>query len=150
MSVCSRLGRSMFSKSMNISVYIGTNGRGIFYGDASGSAPAPTSSIASTSSIAPTSTVAPTTSASQASTSSAASSATTLSASMTTTSSGSAATQTAYGQCGGTCFLYVQNSNSNQIFQAKDGRAPLSVFLDTPAPSATLVSSRITRQFVSI
>ncbi|KDR85177.1 hypothetical protein GALMADRAFT_218258 [Galerina marginata CBS 339.88] len=61
-------------------VYIGTNGRGIFYGDVSGTAPAPTST-------APSSTTKPTTTSTS-----------------TTSSSGPTSTGGvgAYGQCGGT------------------------------------------------
>lgn len=70
-------------------VYIGTNGRGIFYGDASGAAPAPTTT-------APTTTAGPTTTTG---------STTTTTRSTTSTTSSSAPTGTApagaYGQCGG-------------------------------------------------
>ncbi|KAI0724491.1 hypothetical protein C8T65DRAFT_734111 [Cerioporus squamosus] len=81
-------------------VYIGTNGRGIFYGDASGAAPAPTSTATSTtaSSTSATSTIVSSTSA----TSAPASSTTTVRT--TSTTSAPAPTSSAaplYGQCGG-------------------------------------------------
>nr|QCR98305.1 GH74 xyloglucanase [Ganoderma applanatum] len=83
-------------------VYVGTNGRGIFYGDASGSAPAPTATATSTTAttVKTTATSATTT---KASTTTAPS--TTTKASTTTSSApSSTATGTAslYGQCGGT------------------------------------------------
>ncbi|KAJ6574830.1 Oligoxyloglucan reducing end-specific cellobiohydrolase [Mycena capillaripes] len=73
-------------------VYIGTNGRGIFYGDASGAAPPPTSTASSTSTASTsksTSTVSSTTTVK---------STTTVSSSAPPTSTG---TQSAFGQCGG-------------------------------------------------
>ncbi|KAL0580288.1 hypothetical protein V5O48_001705 [Marasmius crinis-equi] len=73
-------------------VYIGTNGRGIFYGDASGSAPPPTTTVASTTR----------TTTSGASTTSQNTSQTTRATTTTTSSSPtSTGVQTAYGQCGG-------------------------------------------------
>ncbi|KAK7064455.1 carbohydrate-binding module family 1 protein [Favolaschia claudopus] len=78
-------------------VYIGTNGRGIFYGDASGAAPPPTSTASSTTtSSRSSSTVSSTTRSSSTTTSR---SSTTVSS--TTTSSAPGATQSAFGQCGG-------------------------------------------------
>ncbi|KAI0321694.1 hypothetical protein OF83DRAFT_1161676 [Amylostereum chailletii] len=76
-------------------VYIGTNGRGIFTGDVSGAAPAPTASVPSTSAAASTHAVSTTTRA-----------ATSAPAPVTTTTPTSSAsappgTQGAYGQCGG-------------------------------------------------
>ncbi|KZV75593.1 carbohydrate-binding module family 1 protein [Peniophora sp. CONT] len=90
-------------------VYIGTNGRGIFYGDASGSAPSPTATTSlaasSTTKVASsTTTKVATSTTSKAATTSVTSKATssaTTKASSTTTSSATAATQSAYGQCGG-------------------------------------------------
>ncbi|VDB99838.1 unnamed protein product [Peniophora sp. CBMAI 1063] len=86
-------------------VYIGTNGRGIFYGDASGSAPSPTATTslaASSTKAATTTSKAATTTQAATTTTSKAASSTTTKASSTTTSSASTATQSAYGQCGGT------------------------------------------------
>ncbi|KAF8213334.1 hypothetical protein K438DRAFT_1803801 [Mycena galopus ATCC 62051] len=94
-------------------VYIGTNGRGIFYGDTAGATPPPTSSVSSTStkSTSSTSTVSTTTTKSTTTTTTTKSPTTTTttsvkstSTSSTTTSSAPASTgtQTAYGQCGGT------------------------------------------------
>ncbi|KAF8898537.1 hypothetical protein BD779DRAFT_1666368 [Infundibulicybe gibba] len=72
-------------------VYIGTNGRGIFFGDASGSAPAPTATAPATSSTTSSSTTVKTSS-------------TTSKTSTTVTSSPPTSTGVsgAYGQCGGT------------------------------------------------
>lgn len=80
-------------------VYVGTNGRGIFYGDASGAAPAPTSTAAS--STASSTSAASTTSVKTTSTATSTSSSSSQTAA-TTTSTATGATQTAYGQCGGT------------------------------------------------
>ncbi|KAG7099404.1 hypothetical protein E1B28_001257 [Marasmius oreades] len=66
-------------------VYIGTNGRGIFYGDAAGTAPPPTSTMT---------TAKPTTTITSTSTS-------TSQTTTTTTSAPPTGVQTAYGQCGG-------------------------------------------------
>ncbi|CAL1695971.1 unnamed protein product [Somion occarium] len=83
-------------------VYIGTNGRGIFYGDASGTAPAPTSTVpSSTSATAPPSTTsapAPSSSSPTTITSAPSSSHTTTVISSAPAPSG---TQTVWGQCGG-------------------------------------------------
>ncbi|KAG8710306.1 hypothetical protein FRC11_004653 [Ceratobasidium sp. 423] len=77
-------------------VYIGTNGRGIFYGDVSGSAPSATATATATTSTAATTTAAATT------TTSAANTSTTSRASTTTTTSAAAgATAAPYAQCGG-------------------------------------------------
>ncbi|KZV99052.1 CEL6 protein [Exidia glandulosa HHB12029] len=88
-------------------VYIGTNGRGIFFGDVSGTAPPPTSSASSTTATATAtstttsrSTTATTTTATT--TTASTTSRSTTSVTSTSTSSAPAATQTAYGQCGGT------------------------------------------------
>ncbi|KAJ7919159.1 Oligoxyloglucan reducing end-specific cellobiohydrolase [Mycena leptocephala] len=68
-------------------VYIGTNGRGIFYGDASGAAPPPTSTASSTaSSTATTSTVSTTKS---------------TTSTVSTTTTVKSTTTGAFGQCGG-------------------------------------------------
>lgn len=70
------------------SVYIGTNGRGIFYGDIAGSAPLPTTTAGSTTStVISGTTTTPTSTRSPAAT--------------TTTSSDGQAPAGAYGQCGG-------------------------------------------------
>ncbi|KAF8167921.1 hypothetical protein B0H34DRAFT_37727 [Crassisporium funariophilum] len=75
-------------------VYIGTNGRGIFFGDASGTAPAPTSTAAPTSTSAtPTSTTKPATTTSTTKTST---------STVSSTSPTSTAVGGAYAQCGGT------------------------------------------------
>ncbi|KAI0274685.1 hypothetical protein BC834DRAFT_965184 [Gloeopeniophorella convolvens] len=71
-------------------VYIGTNGRGIFYGDASGVAPPSSSTVSSSSTTASSSSTTQSTASTSSSTQSS-----------STTSSAPAATQTAYGQCGG-------------------------------------------------
>lgn len=86
-------------------VYVGTNGRGIFYGDATGSAPSPTVT-ATTTSVKSTSTVSTTVSRSTTSIISTSPSVTTTTVVSTsthasTTSSAPAATQSVYGQCGG-------------------------------------------------
>ncbi|KAF7319981.1 Glycoside hydrolase family 74 protein [Mycena kentingensis (nom. inval.)] len=86
-------------------VYIGTNGRGIFFGDIAGAAPPASTTAASTpassSTSRPASTTAPpsSTTTSRASTTTSRASSTTSRAS--TTSSASGAVQTAFGQCGG-------------------------------------------------
>ncbi|KAI0704899.1 hypothetical protein BC835DRAFT_1410239 [Cytidiella melzeri] len=88
-------------------VYVGTNGRGIFYGDASGAAPPSTvtsiSSSASSSSISKTSSVPSTTISSSSSHSSSISSSSSVSSSASHSSSApsSGPTQVVYGQCGG-------------------------------------------------
>ncbi|KAI5121827.1 hypothetical protein M0805_003261 [Coniferiporia weirii] len=79
-------------------VYVGTNGRGIFYGDATGVAPPATVTSTSTSTTATsksTSTAAPTTSSASGST------VVPTSSSSTITSSNPSATQSVWGQCGG-------------------------------------------------
>ncbi|KAI0078942.1 Oligoxyloglucan reducing end-specific cellobiohydrolase [Panus rudis PR-1116 ss-1] len=75
-------------------VYIGTNGRGIFFGDASGAAPAPSNTP-------PATTSAPSTTSAPASTTTKSSSSVSTTPASTTTSSAPAATQTVWGQCGG-------------------------------------------------
>ncbi|KAJ6519554.1 hypothetical protein C8R45DRAFT_852566 [Mycena sanguinolenta] len=90
-------------------VYIGTNGRGIFYGDAAGAAPPPTSTVSSTTSVKSTTTVSSTTVKSTSTTTTVKSTSTTTTVKSTTTVSstttssapGSTATQTGFGQCGG-------------------------------------------------
>ncbi|KZP32381.1 carbohydrate-binding module family 1 protein [Athelia psychrophila] len=86
-------------------VYIGTNGRGIFYGDASGTvatSAAPSSTTVATSSTAKTtSTTASTTSKATTTSSTTTSKVTSTTVTSTTTSAAAGATQTAYGQCGG-------------------------------------------------
>lgn len=77
-------------------VYIGTNGRGIFYGDTAGTTP---SNTATTTSV--TSTTTSTTAVSTTTTSSAATSSTTSRATTTTSSAASSATAAPYAQCGG-------------------------------------------------
>ncbi|KDR85178.1 hypothetical protein GALMADRAFT_218259 [Galerina marginata CBS 339.88] len=83
-------------------VYIGTNGRGIFYGDASGTAPAPTSTASSTTASSTTTSSSSTTK----STTTTSKTSSTTSKTSTSTSSSSSPTSTAvvaaYGQCGGT------------------------------------------------
>ncbi|KAJ6509259.1 hypothetical protein C8R47DRAFT_1173965 [Mycena vitilis] len=81
-------------------VYVGTNGRGIFFGDTAGAAPPPTSTASSppsTSTTASSSTVKTTSSASTTTTT--VNSSTTVSS--TSTASPPTGTQTAFGQCGG-------------------------------------------------
>lgn len=73
-------------------VYIGTNGRGIFYGDAAGAAPPPTTTVATTTTTAKTTTTAPTTTISTT---------TAVTTSATTTAPASGQTAGVYGQCGG-------------------------------------------------
>lgn len=80
-------------RDFDISVYIGTNGRGIFYGDASGAAP-PTTAVPSSTS-APSSSAGSSSSAAQSSTQG--SSSTTSAPPPTNT-----AVQSVWGQCGGT------------------------------------------------
>ncbi|KAJ7130085.1 hypothetical protein C8R43DRAFT_957273 [Mycena crocata] len=76
-------------------VYIGTNGRGIFFGDASGAAPPPTATASNT--------VASSTTTVRSSTTTTVSSTTSRSASTTSSAPPtSTGTQTAFGQCGGT------------------------------------------------
>ncbi|TBU35178.1 Oligoxyloglucan reducing end-specific cellobiohydrolase [Dichomitus squalens] len=78
-------------------VYIGTNGRGIFYGDASGADPAPTATASST-------TVAPTTTSTVKSTATPSTTSvvsTTISATSSAPSSTATGTAQLYGQCGG-------------------------------------------------
>lgn len=78
------------------SVYIGTNGRGIFYGDIAGSAPVPTTTAGpptTTSTTILRTTTPLTTSSSTRST--------TVTTATTTTSSGGQAPAGAFGQCGG-------------------------------------------------
>lgn len=76
-------------------VYIGTNGRGIFYGEVAGSAPPPTTTAGPT----PTTTTSKTTTTTSTSPTTTSTSKTTTSS--TTTSSGGQAPAGAYGQCGG-------------------------------------------------
>ncbi|KAF9270407.1 Oligoxyloglucan reducing end-specific cellobiohydrolase [Marasmius fiardii PR-910] len=78
-------------------IYIGTNGRGIFYGDAVGSAPPPTSTAK------PTSTTTTTTSSNTSKTTTSTSQTTRTTTTTTSTSAPptSTGTQVAYGQCGG-------------------------------------------------
>ncbi|KAF4623544.1 hypothetical protein D9613_001966 [Agrocybe pediades] len=78
-------------------VYIGTNGRGIFYGDASGASPAPTSTVSSTASSSTTSKSSSTTAVSTTKTTSS----TTTSKTTTSSSPTSTGTVAGYGQCGG-------------------------------------------------
>ncbi|KAJ7900056.1 hypothetical protein B0H14DRAFT_2672091 [Mycena olivaceomarginata] len=75
-------------------VYIGTNGRGIFYGDASGAAPPASTTASSTSATTTksTTTVSSTTTVK---------STTTISSTTTSSAPASTGTQTAFGQCGG-------------------------------------------------
>ncbi|KAJ7462663.1 hypothetical protein B0H11DRAFT_2053730 [Mycena galericulata] len=86
-------------------VYVGTNGRGIFYGDVLGPAPPPSTTLSGTSSS--TSTVKSTTSSSSSTTKSTTSVSSTTKSTTTTTSSTSSSPPTstgaagAYGQCGG-------------------------------------------------
>lgn len=85
-------------------VYIGTNGRGVFYGDISGSVTSTTSSSSSTSSTSSTSkssTTITTTSSKTTTTTSTTKSSSTTSTS-TSTSATSTGTSPVYGQCGGT------------------------------------------------
>ncbi|OBZ79136.1 Xyloglucanase [Grifola frondosa] len=81
-------------------VYIGTNGRGIFYGDASGAAPAPTATAPASSS-----TSAPTSSSSSSASSPASSSSSSQSSSASPSSSAPSSTPSTvagvWGQCGG-------------------------------------------------
>ncbi|KAJ3790251.1 hypothetical protein GGU10DRAFT_420536 [Lentinula aff. detonsa] len=82
-------------------VFIGTNGRGIFYGVPSGAAPPPTSTVTSTTT---TSSVSSTSKTTTTTISSSTSSHSTTTSTSTTTSSSPTSTSTAgaYGQCGGT------------------------------------------------
>ncbi|TFK40979.1 hypothetical protein BDQ12DRAFT_710849 [Crucibulum laeve] len=86
-------------------VYIGTNGRGIFYGDASGAAPAPTATT--TTVVSPTTTSSTSTTKSTSSTSATSTTKSTSSTSSTSTTKTSTSTTptstpaAAYGQCGG-------------------------------------------------
>ncbi|KAF8203099.1 hypothetical protein BJ912DRAFT_842191 [Pholiota molesta] len=85
-------------------VYIGTNGRGIFFGDTAGSAPAPTTTASSTTTVKTTTTPVSTTPIST-TTSKTTTATTTTTKSSSTTSSTPTSTATpvaAYGQCGGT------------------------------------------------
>ncbi|KAG8937669.1 hypothetical protein FRC03_007940 [Tulasnella sp. 419] len=92
-------------------VYVGTNGRGIFYGDVSGTEPSATATASSVSSTrvssssssrsSSSSTSVTSSSTSRASSSASSSSSSRASSSSTTTSTASTATQTPYGQCGG-------------------------------------------------
>ncbi|CDO72307.1 Glycoside Hydrolase Family 74 / Carbohydrate-Binding Module Family 1 protein [Trametes cinnabarina] len=88
-------------------VYIGTNGRGIFYGDAAGAAPAPTSTVPVSSTSAPASSTTPVSSSSSVSTRPTSSSTSTSSHSSSSSRTSSAPTSTptvvspVYGQCGG-------------------------------------------------
>ncbi|KAJ3823892.1 hypothetical protein F5878DRAFT_532412 [Lentinula raphanica] len=76
-------------------VFIGTNGRGIFYGTPAGAAPPPTSTVASTTTSSVSSTSKTTT------TSSTTSSHSTTTVSTTSSAPTSTSTAGAYGQCGG-------------------------------------------------
>ncbi|GJE86057.1 glycoside hydrolase family 74 protein [Phanerochaete sordida] len=91
-------------------VYVGTNGRGIFYGDTAGAAPPPTSSASSVSSTSSVHSSTSTTSSVHSSTSTTSSSASHSSSSSSHSSSASSSSasasstgtlQTGYGQCGG-------------------------------------------------
>ncbi|KAG8932021.1 hypothetical protein FRC02_001774 [Tulasnella sp. 418] len=97
-------------------VYVGTNGRGIFYGDASGSDPTPTASssssratsstssrvVSSSSSVRPSSTTSVrSSSSSSVRTTSSSVRSSSSSSTRTSTSTAAGATQTPYGQCGG-------------------------------------------------
>lgn len=93
-------------------IYVGTNGRGIFVGDASGTAPSPTATATATatSTSKTSSTASSTVSTSTSKTSSTVSSTTKTSSTVSsTTKTSTAPTSTAtgtvqkYGQCGGTC-----------------------------------------------
>ncbi|KAI5117689.1 hypothetical protein M0805_003479 [Coniferiporia weirii] len=85
-------------------VYIGTNGRGIFYGDASGAAPPATVTSSSTSaSSSSTSKSSSTSTVSTVSTTS--SSASSGTGTVTSTAPVSTATQSVYGQCGGIGYI---------------------------------------------
>ncbi|KEP52011.1 glycoside hydrolase family 74 protein [Rhizoctonia solani 123E] len=75
-------------------VYIGTNGRGIFYGDVAGSTTTPTTAVSSTAATS-------TTRVSTTTITSAANTSTTSRASSTTTSAAAGATASPYAQCGG-------------------------------------------------
>jgi xyloglucan-specific exo-beta-1,4-glucanase len=92
-------------------VYIGTNGRGIFYGDIAGAAPPTTSTGTSTTakSTSTSSTTTKSTSTSSTTAKSTSTSTTTTSKTSTSTSSSSSPTSTsvvgAYGQCGGTNWI---------------------------------------------
>ncbi|KAF8973745.1 hypothetical protein BDZ97DRAFT_1912214 [Flammula alnicola] len=88
-------------------VYIGTNGRGIFYGDTAGTAPAPTSTASSTAATSSSTSTVQTTSTTSTTvkTTSTTSASTTKPATTTSTSSAPTSTSVlvgAYGQCGGT------------------------------------------------
>ncbi|KAJ7169606.1 hypothetical protein C8R46DRAFT_1217285 [Mycena filopes] len=87
-------------------VYIGTNGRGIFFGDASGAAPPPTSTASSTSTTSTvkstTSTVSTSTVKSTTTVSSSTVKSTTTVSSTTSSPPTSTGTASAFGQCGGT------------------------------------------------
>ncbi|KAF9443716.1 carbohydrate-binding module family 1 protein [Macrolepiota fuliginosa MF-IS2] len=78
-------------------VYIGTNGRGIFYGDASGSAPSPTATATSTT----TSTTTSATTSTHTTTTSAPTSTSSTTFSSSSSSSGTQTPASGYGQCGG-------------------------------------------------
>jgi len=93
-------------------VFVGTNGRGIFYGAPSGSLPSPTTTVSSTkvsstatssaSSVKTTSTTLVTTTSSKAGTTSTTTSTTSVKTTTSTSTAASATgTSTAYGQCGG-------------------------------------------------
>ncbi|KAJ7630671.1 hypothetical protein FB45DRAFT_990628 [Roridomyces roridus] len=85
-------------------VYIGTNGRGIFYGDASGTAPPPSTTVSSTTtskSSSSTSSTTTTTSKSSSISSSSSSKSTTTSSTTTSSAPTSTGTVPAFGQCGG-------------------------------------------------
>ncbi|GFF75096.1 endoglucanase, putative [Aspergillus lentulus] len=82
-------------------VFVGTNGRGIFYGQPSGSLPSPTAT-ATTTQTTSTSTKSSGTTTSTTLTTTTKVSTTTTSTSKTTTSPTSTGTSTPYGQCGGT------------------------------------------------
>ncbi|KAF8313483.1 Oligoxyloglucan reducing end-specific cellobiohydrolase [Clavulina sp. PMI_390] len=94
-------------------VYIGTNGRGIFYGDASGSPP--TNTATATSTTAASTSTAKTTTTSSSSSSKASTTTTTTKGSSTTTSTSATSTATGvaqeYGQCGGIGWTCVSICN---------------------------------------
>lgn len=81
-------------------VYIGTNGRGIFYGEVTGSQPQPTSTATATASST-TATVSPTSATTTRTTVTSSSTTSRTTTTVTSTSTAAGPTQTPYGQCGG-------------------------------------------------